>query len=196
MPVESPVIEKARKLSIEMGVAPISRAVGSQLASIVAMTGARTIAEVGTGLGVSGLWLLSGRDNISLTTIDSESEYHRHARALFTEAGIAPSRLRFINGKAEDVLPRMNENSYDLVIIDADPDQLLEYFEHSLRLIRPGGTVLVPRVLKGGRVADPAARDDVSVDYRTLLTELASSDAVVTALSPAGDGLLQVTRVG
>ncbi|WGD38373.1 O-methyltransferase [Lysinibacter sp. HNR] len=195
LPLESPVIEKARKLSIELGVSPVSPAVGSALSSVVAMTRASTIAEIGTGLGVSGLWLLSRLDDVSLTTIDSESEYHRHARSLFTQAGIAPSRLRFINGKAEDILPRMNENSYDLVVIDANPDLLLEYVEHGLRLVRPGGTVLVPRILHGGRVADPAIRDSVSVDYRALLHELEATDEVVSALLPVGDGLLQITRL-
>ncbi len=195
LPQETAALEKARKLSIELGVSPVSPAVGSALASVVAMTCATTIAEIGTGLGVSGQWLLSPRNDISLTTIDSESEYHRHARTLFHEAGIATSRLRFINGKAEDVLPRMNENSYDIVMIDADPDLLLEYVEHGIRLVRPGGTVLVPRILRGGRVADPASRDSVSIDYRTLLHELEVTDAVVSSLSPIGDGLLHITRL-
>ena len=58
-----------------------------------------------------------------------------------------------------------------------------------------GGTVLVARALWRGRVADPAARDPLATGYRTLITETAASGAVISALSPAGDGLLQITKL-
>ena len=64
-----------------------------------------------------------------------------------------------------------------------------------IRLVRPGGTVLVAHALWRGRVADPAHRDDTVAVFRTLLDEIADSDAVICALSPVGDGLLQITRV-
>jgi predicted O-methyltransferase YrrM len=90
----------------------------------------------------------------------------------------------------------MNENSYDLVLIDADAENVIEYVEHGLRLVRKGGTVAVPHALWRDRVADPAQRDDTATDFRTLITELSKSSAVLVALSPAGDGLLQITKVG
>ncbi len=186
--------QRARKHALEHGVAPISVATGAQLASIAAMSNSRTIAEIGTGMGVSGLWLLSAHAHSTLTTIDVESEYQRHAKRFFTEAGISTPRLRFINGNAQDVLPRMNENTYDLVFLDADTDSILEYVEHGLRLVRPGGTVLIPRILQGGKLADPNARDTRTQDYRALMSELTQSTAVTTALSPVGDGLLSITR--
>jgi predicted O-methyltransferase YrrM len=61
--------------------------------------------------------------------------------------------------------------------------------------VRVGGTVLVPHALWRGRVADPAQRDDTVADFRTLLSEIAASTAVLAALSLAGDGLLQLTRM-
>ena len=51
-------------------------------------------------------------------------------------AGIAPARARFITGRGSSVLPRMNEASYDIVLIDADPEGVIEYVEHGLRLVR------------------------------------------------------------
>ena len=89
----------------------------------------------------------------------------------------------------------MNESSYDIVLVDADPGSVIEYVEHALRLVRVGGTVVVPHALWRGRVADPAQRDDTVVDFRTLLSAIAGSTAVLSALSLAGDGLLQLTRV-
>ena len=68
----------------------------------------------------------------------------------------------------------MNESSYDLVFIDADPASVIEYVEHGLRLVRKGGTVLVAHALWRGRVADPAQRDDTVASFRLLLSEIAS----------------------
>jgi predicted O-methyltransferase YrrM len=193
--VETEALSRARQQSLELGIDAISPGVGAQSAVIAAATGAMNILEVGTGAGVSGMWLLTGAPRATLTSIDNEIDHQQHAKASFTEAGIPGNRLRLITGKATDVLPRMNENSYDIVFIDADPHSVIEYVEHALRLARPGGTVLVAHALWRGRVADPAQRDDVATGFRSLLTEIASSSAVVSALSPVGDGLLQITKL-
>ncbi|AGW41007.1 O-methyltransferase [Leifsonia xyli subsp. cynodontis DSM 46306] len=193
--VEGEVIARARQQSLELGVEPIAPSTGAQAAVVVAATAAENIVEIGTGVGVSGLWLLRGGTSAQLTSIDIEVDYQQHARAFFTEAGIPASRVRLITGRALDVLPRMNEGSYDIVFVDADPASVIEYVEHGLRLVRPGGTVLVPHALWRGRVADPAARDEVATGFRTLITETAASGAVISALSPAADGLLQITKL-
>src|SRR5690606_3203419 len=104
-------------------------------------------------------------------------------------------RARFITGKAADVLPRMNESAYDIVLVDADPERVLEYVAHGLRLVRVGGTVLVPPALQGGRVADPVQRDAVTTAFRSLIQETQGSQAVLSALSIVGDGLLQLTKL-
>ena len=193
--VENAEIMQARQHSLEQGVEAVSPAMGAQIGVIAAATRARTIIEIGTGLGVSGLWLMSGAPEATLTSIDIELDYQQSARKAFTAAGIPINRARFITGRALDVLPRMNESSYDIVLVDADPHSVIEYVEHGLRLARAGGTVLVAHALWRGRVADPVQRDDTVTDYRTLLREIAGSSAVHSALSPVGDGLLQLSKV-
>lgn len=193
--VERPDIALVRQHSVELGVEPITSSMGAQLAVIAAATGATNIIEIGTGVGVSGLWLLSGAPDAVLTTIDSELDHQAVARRAFADAGIAANRVRLIGGRAAEVLPRMNESSYDLVFIDADPQAVIEYVEHGLRLARQGGTVIVAHALWRGRVADPAQRDETVARFRLLLSEIAASDAVISALSPVGDGLLQLTKV-
>lgn len=192
-PRETAELQDARARAAELGVEAVVPSVGAQLAVIAAATRARTIIEIGTGTGASGLSMLAAAPGAVLTTIDAEVQHQQEARAVFAAAGVAASRVRFITGRALDVLPRMNERSYDLVLVDADPAQVIEYVEHGLRLAREGGTVLVPHALQRGRVADPAKRDEVTTAFRTLLREIAGSDAVISALSPAGDGLLQLT---
>jgi predicted O-methyltransferase YrrM len=193
--VERPEIALARQHSVEVGVEAVSPATGAQLAVIAAATAATNIMEIGTGLGVSGLWMLTGAPQATLTSIDSEIDHQQLARITFTTAGIPANRVRLIAGRAIDVLPRMNESSYDLVLVDADPHSVIEYVEHALRMVRTGGTVLVAHALWRGRVADPAQRDDTVAGFRTLLREIAESSAVISSLSPVGDGLLQITRI-
>ena len=193
--VERDDIAHARAQSIEIGVDPVSPATGAQLAAIAAATNAKTIIEIGTGVGVSGLWMLAGAPGADLTSIDSELDHHQLAKAAFLAGGVPANRVRLIAGRALEVLPRMNESSYDIVLIDADPQSIIEYVEHALRMVRPGGSVLIPHALWRGRVADPAQRDDTVTEIRTLLREIAASDAVISALSPVGDGLLHLVKL-
>lgn len=193
--VEPASIARARAHAVELGAAPISAAVGSQIAVLAAATSARSIVEIGTGAGVSGLWLLRGAPQAVLTSIDNEPEHLAAARQAFADARIPATKARFITGRAADVLPRMNEASYDIVLIDADPENVIEYVEHGLRLVRTGGMVLVPRVLAGGRVADPVQRDEVTSAYRSLVQETQESSAVLATVSTSGEGLLQLISV-
>lgn len=193
--LEPDVIAAARSQSLELGIDPVSPATGAQLAVLAAALDASTMIEIGTGIGVSGLWLLTGAPDAHLTSIDLEADHHDVARQHFTDAGHAAARVRLITGRASEVLPRMNEASYDLVLIDADADSVLEYVEHALRLVRPGGVVVLAHALWRDSVADPARRDTVTTQLRELIAELASSPAVHVSLSPVGDGVLQlVTR--
>ena len=194
--VEPSPIARARAHAVELGANPISAAVGSQIAVLAAATGARSIVEIGTGAGVSGLWLLRGAPQAVLTSIDNEPEHLAAARQAFSDARIPMTKARFITGRAADVLPRMNEASYDIVLVDADPENVIDYVEHGLRLVRTGGMVLVPRILAGGRVADPVQRDEVTSAYRSLVQETQESSAVLATVSSSGEGLLQLISVG
>jgi predicted O-methyltransferase YrrM len=189
-------IAALRRHSLELGVDPITPATGAQLAVVAAASSASNIIEIGTGVGVSGLWMLSGAPTATLTSIDIETDYQQTARKAFADAGLPANHIRLITGRAREVLPRMNEQSYDVVFVDADPQSVIEYVEHGLRLVRQGGTVLVAHALWHGRVADPAQRDDTVSGFRTLLNEIGESDAVLSALSPVGDGLLHITKLG
>lgn len=189
---EPDAIARARAHAVELGASPVSAVVGSQIAVLAAATSARSIVEIGTGAGVSGLWLLRGAPKAVLTSIDNEPEHLAAARQAFADAKVPSTRVRFISGRAADVLPRMNEASYDIVLVDADPDNVIAYVEHGLRLVRAGGMVLVPRILAGGRVADPVQRDAITTAYRSLVQETQESSAVLATVSPAGEGLLQL----
>ena len=149
---EDAVLAAARERAVEIGAGAVTPAVGALLSLLAKLSGAKAVAEVGTGAGVSGLWLLSGiSDDGVLTTIDVEPEYQRLAKQAFSEAGIGPSRTRLIGGRAQEVLTRLADESYDLVFIDADPIDQPDYVVEGVRLLRSGGVIVVHRAALGGR---------------------------------------------
>lgn len=194
-PNETEAQVHARRLSLELGIEPVSRAIAAQLSGLVAATGATAICEVGTGVGVSGLALLRYAPTATLTSIESDPEFLRQARTVFDEAQVSRSNLRLIEGDAAIVMSRLNLESYDLVVIDGDPKRVLDYLEAALLIVRPGGTIALPNAFVRGKVTDPAARDDATQAMRDLLATVAESPAIASVLSPAGDGLLTLTRL-
>lgn len=194
-PGETEALVRARRLALELGIEPVSRSTAAHLSGIVAQSGAQAICEIGTGVGVSGLSLLRYAPEATLTSIEIEPEHLREARTVFAGAGIASSRLRLIEGDARHVMPRLNTSAYDVVLLDADPNDLLEHFEHALGIVRPGGSIIVPGAFVHGRVPDPAARDTAAQNMRDLLALVSDSPAIAPILSPAGDGILTLVRL-
>jgi predicted O-methyltransferase YrrM len=191
---EDEVLDEARDAAHQFGIEPVSPAVGAAIGLAAATGAASSIIEIGTGTGVSGLWLLRGAPEAVLTTIDEDLDLHQVARSTFQAAGVPTRRTRLITGEASEVLPRMNEGAYDLVLVDAGWEAVAAHLEIALRLARPGGTVLVPHVLHRGRVADPAQRDAPTVAYRSLLASVREREDLLSAVSIVGDGLLHVVR--
>jgi predicted O-methyltransferase YrrM len=192
---EDQIVAAARERAVDAGAGPVSPAVGALLSVLARLSGGKAVAEVGTGAGVSGLWLLAGmREHGVLTTIDVEPEHQLLAKQAFTEAGIAPSRTRVISGRAQEVLPRLADESYDLVFLDADPIDQPEFVVEGIRLLRPGGAIVVHRAALRGRVADPAAGDAEVAAVREAARLVASDERLTPVLVPLGDGILAAAR--
>ena len=193
---EPEVIENARRRGLEFGDAsPVGTGAGAMLRVVAVAVQARHVVEIGTGAGTSGLWLLSGMpDDGVLTTIDSSAEHQRAAREAYAEAGYAHQRTRVITGDAAEVLPRMTDGAYDLVVIDADKSGYPTYVEHAIRLLRPGGVLAMDNMLWHDQVADPAARDATTSTLRDLGKALRDHDQLTTTLLPVSDGLLVAVK--
>ena len=125
------------------GTDPVAPATGAVLRFLAIAIAARSVVEIGTGCGSSGIWLLRGmRPGGVLTSVDTEPEYHRVARKAFGQAGFAANQARLIVGRALDVLPRLSDGAYDMVFCDADPGSYPEYLTAGLRLLRTGGVIV------------------------------------------------------
>lgn len=187
---EGEVIEQAAGRGEALGCTPVHPGVGVTLRLLAAALGARHVVEVGTGAGVSGLWLLQGMaDDGILTSIDVEPDHQRAAREAFSAAGVAPQRTRVIAGDAGAVLTRLTDGAYDLVLVDADKESYPVYAEQAIRLLRSGGVLAMDNMLWHDKVADPAARDQTTTVLRDLGKTLRADDRLLPALLPVGDGL-------
>ena len=192
---EDAIVAAARERAVDIGAGAVSPAVGALLCVLAKLTGARAVVEVGTGAGVSGLWLLSGmREDGVLTTIDVEPEHQRIAKQAFTEAGVGPGRTRLISGRAQEVLTRLADESYDLVFIDAAPADQPHFVTEGVRLLRPGGAIVVHRAALGGRAGDATAKDSEVAAVREAARLIAEDDRLTPVLIPLGDGLLAAAR--
>lgn len=190
-----PVIEQAQRRGEQLGATPVSDAAGATLRLLAATLPARHVVEVGTGAGSSGLWLLQGmpRDGI-LTSIDIDPEHQRAAKEVFAAAGIPSQRTRVISGDAEQVLGRLTDGAYDLVLVDADKEGYPVYAEQAIRLLRTGGLLVLDNMLWHDRVADPTSRDEVTTVLRDLGKKLRDDDRLLPLLLPVGDGLFVAVR--
>ena len=191
---EDDVLVSARADAARSGCVPIGPDAGAALRFLAATIGARAVVEIGTGTGVSGLWLLRGMaPDGTLTSIDIDPEHQRVARGVFVAAGYGPSRLRLINGMGLEVLPRLTDAVYDLVFVDAGPADYPRYLEEAVRLLRDGGIVVFAGAL-GAAVVDHDASDVGAAGLRDVGRQAREDERLVPVLLPLGDGLLAAVK--
>jgi predicted O-methyltransferase YrrM len=186
----------ARRHAAEVGGAtPVSPLTGAVLRFVAAAIGARSVVEIGTGCGTSGIWLLRGmRPGAVLTTVDVEPEHQRLARAAYLAASFPASRYRLIGGRALDVLPRLADGAYDLVFCDADRQEYGEYLAAAMRLLRPGGIVVFNAVLPGSSATERMPTDAEVTAAAEIREQVRTDERLIPLLLPIGTGLLAAAK--
>jgi predicted O-methyltransferase YrrM len=173
----------------------VSSLTGATLRFAAAAIGARSVVEIGTGCGTSGIWLLRGmRPGAVLTTVDVEAEHQRLARAAYLAAGFSASRYRLIGGLALDVLPRLADGAYDLVFCDTDRQEYSDYLVAALRLLRPGGIVIFNAVLPGSSATERMPTEAEVTAATELREQVRADERLVPLLLPVGNGLLAAAK--
>lgn len=188
---EPEAIREARVRAEESGVATVSPAISALLTFLATSVSAQAVVEVGTGTGVSGAALLAGMTPGGiLTSIDTEAEYQRYAREAFSALGHESSRARLIAGRALDVLPRMSDGAYDIVVVDADRGEYPAILEQAKRLLRIGGLVMFVGVGVDGVLTDPGRRDAEATAVRQVAERLRADEDWVPAMLVDDPGLM------
>ena len=187
-------MQQARAFGVESGAFDPSPAVGGLLYFAAKQAQAKSVVEIGTGSGVSGLWLFAGmpKDGV-LTSIDTERELSAAARSSFEEAGISAQRFRLIVGAINDVVAKLADGNYDLVVIRTAAD-LMDLIHEAHRLLRVGGLLVIDHALSGGKVADPTQRDFESISRRDGIRSIREDSRWSSTLLPLGAGVLLATK--
>lgn len=192
---EDAVAEAARLRGEDLGVSAVSSGTAAVLTMLASASRARSLVEVGTGVGLSGLSLLRGAAaDAVLTSIDPDADHLHAARTTFKDAGVAPGQTRLITGRAEDVLPRLTTGAYCMVHVDADGAGLEEWVDHGVRLLRPGGLLVLNDALDHDRLPRPAVRDESTQHRRAVERVLRDDEKLITSMLGTGSGLLVAVR--
>jgi predicted O-methyltransferase YrrM len=166
---------------------------GQFMALLVRLIDAKFCVEIGTFTGYSSLAVaLALPPDGYVVACDVNEEWTSIARRYWLEARVE-SRIDLRLAPALDTLDAMlaagDGGHVDFVFIDADKANYLAYYERSLRLLRPGGLIVVDNTLWSGKVADPTVTDADTVALRAFNAALHADARVDLSLLPLGDGL-------
>jgi len=183
------LIEETRRLGgiSMMQIAPEQGAFMTLLARLI---GARRAIEVGTFTGFSALCVARGLPaDGQLICCDTSDEWTRVGRPYWEQAGVA-GRIDLRIAPAIETLRSIHDDgAFDLAFIDADKPSYRAYAEELLRLVRPGGLILVDNVLWLGTVVDPTVEGESVEAIRAFNDWAASDPRVECVMLPISDGL-------
>ena len=188
---------QARARGVELGITDTTSGSGAFLRYLAFTLKAQSVVEVGTGSGVGSLWLLDGMlESGTLTSIDDEMEHTQIAKLAFSEADIAQARYRLITNTVVDVISKLTDRAYDLVVLRHNPEDLSYVIGEAHRILRSGGALVIDNYYGAGKVSDAAQRDPKTVALRDAGKIIKNdSEHWVSSLIPIGDGLLIATKV-
>jgi predicted O-methyltransferase YrrM len=182
--VEDAGLLAARRAAADL--APPSPEVGALLRWAVTAAEARTVVEIGSAGGVSGLWMLPAlAEGGVLTSLEPDPETHRLATRAFQESD-GGSRVRTINGDVATLLSRLADGAYDLVLLQVEPEDYPEHLTRIRPLLRTGGTLVARGVLPAGEHRRTLER---------FLQQLAEDEGFSSSVLPVDDGIALATRL-
>lgn len=177
---EDSALSMAIRDSAEAGLPAIavSAAQGKMLHLMALSIGAARILEVGTLGGYSAIWMARALPTSGkLVSLEIDSRNAEVAARNVARAGLS-EHVEIIVGPALQSLPGLS-GPFDLAFIDADKEGNAAYFDHAVRLSRPGGIIIVDNVVRDGRVVDP--NGDAPVQGVRRMMDAINADTRVTA---------------
>lgn len=164
---------------------------GRLLQFLVAMTGARSVLEIGMFTGFSALMMAEALPpDGRLITCDVDAKAIGIARSFFARSPYG-GRIDVREGPALDTIARL-QGPFGFVFIDADKGNYINYYEAALPLLAEGGVIAVDNVLWSGRVLDPKEPDDHAIV--AFNDHIRADGRVVAAMLTVRDGVMLIRR--
>jgi predicted O-methyltransferase YrrM len=193
---EDPVLAaiRGRHASANLPSINVSPEEGKLLHLLLRLVRARTVLEIGSLGGYSGVWLARALpENGKLTTIEKDPHHAAVAREAFATAGLG-NRVELLEGSALEILPTLNPG-YDAVFIDADKEPLPQYFHWAMRLLRDGGLLLCDNSFNHGAALDPNDRSPTAIGVKEFNRLAANDPRLIATIIPVRDGLAVALKV-
>jgi predicted O-methyltransferase YrrM len=167
---------------------------GKLLELISFMIRPENIFEIGTFTGYSAICLAKGlKPGGRLITTEINDELADFSRSYFEKAGLA-DRITFIPGKAQDIIPGL-DLMFDLVFIDADKREYIEYYNLIFNKVRAGGFILADNVLWGGKVVEKESRDQQTRGVIEFNEMIKAQKNIAEVILPLRDGLMLIRKL-
>ena len=182
----------------EKGIPVIPHETVAFLRQLVALKQPQAILEIGTAIGFSAALMASVMPKEGhITTIDRYELMYDRAAANFKQLGLS-NQITQKNGDAADILPTLT-GPYDLIFMDSAKSKYVEFLPECLRLMAPGGVLLIDDVLQGGTILWP--KDQIEHRNRgihrklnELFATVLSDQTLYSSVLPLGDGVLMITK--
>jgi predicted O-methyltransferase YrrM len=197
---EPPVLQRLREETAadseaDMQIAPEQ---GQFMGLLVKLMGARFVLELGTFTGYSSLCMaMALPPHGRIMTCDISKKWTDIAQRYWKEARVE-NRVELRLGPALDLLDRLlaegHERRFDLIFIDADKENYVGYYEYSLKLLRPGGLIIVDNVLWSGKVIELEMQDPETVAIRNFNEHLKHDSRITRSIIPLGDGMILAVK--
>lgn len=194
--VESPLLSKINRETHARVLMPrmlSGHLQGRVLSMLTHMIQPKVILEVGTYTGYSALCMAEGlAEDGKLITLDINEELHDQVQGYFDESDYS-AQIDYRIGNAMELIPEINE-PFDLVFIDADKKNYLNYYNLVIDQVRSGGFIIADNVLWSGKVVqtEKITKDtQVILDFNRFVQE---DDRVENVLFPIRDGLMIVRK--
>lgn len=180
--------ETAKLPNCEMQITPDQGALMGMLARLI---DAQSYLEIGVFTGYSTLWMaLNLAENAKITALDVSSGYLGIANKYWQAAGIR-HKIDFIEAPANNSLKLLIDQhiNFDIAFIDANKSEYIDYYEYCLKLVRPGGLIMIDNILMHGEVLNK----NTSINYIKTLQKLniliKDDPRVDICIVPIGDGM-------
>lgn len=197
---EHPVLSKLREKTAELpiGSMQIAPEEGQFLQFLIRILNVEKVLELGTFTGYSALAMaLALPEKGQLITCDRSENWTKDARQYWQEAEVS-DKIELVLAPAKETLAKLLENghakSFDLIFIDADKTNYVDYYELALQLIKTTGVIAIDNIFWEGDVINPLNQDAQTREIRALNARIKADARVHTALVPIGDGLFLVQQ--
>jgi predicted O-methyltransferase YrrM len=166
---------------------------GKFLEFISLMIRPENILEIGTFTGYSAICLSKGlRPNGKLITIELNDELTSFSHSFFCQAG-ADEKITQLTGRAQDIIPGL-DLMFDLVFIDGDKREYIEYYKLIIDKVRPGGFIIADNVMWGGKVLEKESTDQQAIWIMNFNTMIRNQTIIEDVIIPLRDGLMLIRK--